>query len=70
MKWSVFDQTVGGGSSITPINPAHVSVQLYIGGWIDIETCGMDDLFPPDDLMFGSDTSRNCAFIYDLYFDT
>ena len=53
--WVYLTRPVEGGSSLAPIKPTHVSVQLYTDWSIGIETCGMGDLFPPDDLMFGAD---------------
>ena len=41
------------------------TVQLNTGREIGTETCGVDDVFPPDDLWFGSDTNTTSAFRYD-----
>ena len=34
---------------------------------IGTDTCRVDDVFPPDDLRFGSDTYTKCALIYIYY---
>ena len=33
------------------------------------ETCEMDNVFPPDDLWFGSDTYTKRTFFYNLHID-
>ena len=58
-----------GGSSLTPMVPAHLSGPLNTGRGIGTETCGVEEAFSPDDPWFGSDTYTNCAMIYNSYFD-
>ena len=67
--WSVFDQVVEGGSSLTSIVQAHVSFLLTTDRGISTETCGADDLFPPNELWFGSEIDTNCAVVYNLHLD-
>ena len=67
-SWSVFDKTVEGGSSSTPMVAAHLSVLLNTGRGIDTKTCGVGDVIAPDDRWFGSDINTR-AFINYVYFD-
>ena len=53
--------------SLTPMVPAHLSIPLITGQGTGTETCGIDSVFPPDDLWIGLDTYMNCILIYDLF---
>ena len=63
-EWSVLNQTVEGGSLLTPMVPAHLSNPLNTGRGTGIETCGIGSVFPPDDPW----TFKNCTLISDLLF--
>ena len=65
-SWSVLDQTVEGGSHLTPMVPAHWFIHLITGRVAGTETYGICNVFPPDDLWIGLDTYTNCILIYDL----
>ena len=63
---SVLDHTVEGGSPLTPMVPAHLSIPLISGRGTVTETCGIGCVVPPDDLWIGLDTYTNCTLVYDL----
>ena len=50
-----------GESRSTHMVPAHYPT-IITGRWIGNETCEMDNVLPPDDPWFGTDTYTNCAF--------
>ena len=60
-------QTMDGGSSLTAMVPAHLSVPLITSRWIGTETCRVSDVIPADYLWFGSDTYTICVLIYNLH---
>ena len=68
INWSrsVPDQTVEGGSPLTPMVPAHLSIPLITGRGTGTETCRIGSAFPSDDLWIGLDTCTNCTLVYDL----
>ena len=45
-----------GGSPLTPMVPADLSIPLITGRGTGIETCGIGSVLPPDDLWVGLDT--------------
>ena len=49
-EWSVPDQTAEGGTPLTPMVPAHLSIPLITGRGTCTKTCGIGRMFPPDDL--------------------
>ena len=59
----------GGCELINPhgVVPAHLSTLLNTGRGMTTETCGVDDVFPPDGFWFRSDTNTNCRVIYSLW---
>ena len=65
---SVYSLAVKDGSWSTPmVPPGTVVCPLTTGRWIGTETCEMDNVFPPDDLLFGLDTNDTlyeCTYIY------
>ena len=48
---------------------AHLSTLLNKGRGLGTETCEVDNMFPPDDLGFGSYTNTNCGVMCDSYLD-
>ena len=44
------DQTAEGGTPLTPMVPAHLSIPLIIGRGTCTKTCGIGRMFPLDDL--------------------
>ena len=42
---------------------------IYASNSLHIITVEVDNVFPPDNLRFGSDTNTICVVIYDLYLD-
>ena len=65
----VFDQTMEGGSWSTLYWHIRLPIGIQVEEWAPIETCEVDNVVPPDDLWFSSDTNMNCAVIYDIYLD-
>ena len=55
------------GSSLTLIVPEYWSVLFNPGRGIGTKTCAVEDVIPPDDLWFGTNTYSNYALIYNLY---
>ena len=59
--WALINES---RSSPTPRVPAHSSVLLDTGREIGTDSCGMDYVFPPHDLWFGSDTYTSNSYLH------
>ena len=57
----VLDQTVEGGVDWLTWCRL-ICPPIITGRGVGVETCEVDNVFPPDDFWFGSDTYTNCAF--------
>ena len=58
----LFGLELEGGSLIAPMTLAHPPHPLTTGRGTSAEICGLDDVFPPDDL--GSRPEALCLYIY------
>ena len=56
-----------GGSPLTPMVPAHLSISSITDRGAGTETYGIGSVFPPDDIWIGLDIYVNCILIYDLF---
>ena len=65
---SVPDQTLEGGSPVTPMVPACFPIPLITGRGTGTETCGIGSVFPHDDLWVSLDYYTNYTLIYYLLF--
>ena len=55
VEW-VYDQNTEDGKYFLPWFRHILSISLNLGRWIGIETIKVDNVSPPDELFFGSDT--------------
>ena len=68
-RWVSLTRPRGVGADQVPWYIGIFRWSLSTGRGIGIETCEVDNMFPIDNLCFGSDTNTNCAVVYSLYLD-